>query len=214
MKISDTRLKNFRKALAQRGLRLTDIADLMAKAPAQVSAFGGKNPTKGIGHQIAREIENALELEIGSLDIPEGHVGLSSRTYENQNAKLPLLNTKEAYLWCTSPQLDINEQWPNSLTAPRTVGDGSFVFLVESGSMEPKFYSGDKIVIDPTAAVHPNNFVAAFNTVTKNFLFRQLQKEGDDFYFCSLNPDWPDRIIEVTVSWTIYGRATWRLSEL
>eukprot|EP01034_Spumella_vulgaris_P013549 gene13549-17293_t len=35
MKISDTRLKNFRRVLADKKLRLTDIAELLNKAPAQ-----------------------------------------------------------------------------------------------------------------------------------------------------------------------------------
>ncbi|WP_257602983.1 hypothetical protein [Pseudomonas aeruginosa] len=49
--------------MAERKLRSTDLADLLGKSQAQVSSFAGKNPSKGIGNQIAREIELALSPE-------------------------------------------------------------------------------------------------------------------------------------------------------
>ncbi len=63
MNISDTRLTNLRRIMAERKLRSTDLADLLGKSQAQVSSFAGKNPSKGIGNQIAREIELALSPE-------------------------------------------------------------------------------------------------------------------------------------------------------
>jgi SOS-response transcriptional repressor LexA len=101
MKISDTRLQNFRRILAEKKLRLTDIAELLGKAPAQVSAFGGKNPTKGIGDQIAREIENALNLHDGYLDMPYGMDEFSNVTMlSHTGRKLPVIGSIAAGAWC------------------------------------------------------------------------------------------------------------------
>jgi len=46
------------------------FSDKIGKAPTQASAFAGKNPRKGIGNKIAREIENAFKKPRGWLDRP------------------------------------------------------------------------------------------------------------------------------------------------
>ena len=103
MRISDTRLHNFRQILAEKKLRLIDIAELLGKAPAQVSAFGGKNPTKGIGDQIAREIERALSLPNGSLDIPHGFANFDNGSVLGYTGrKLPVIGSIAAGAWCSS----------------------------------------------------------------------------------------------------------------
>lgn len=147
MKISDTRLQNFRRVLAERKLRLTDIADLLGKAPAQVSAFGGKNPTKGIGDRIAREIEKALGLHSGYLDMPYGQGEFSNATLlSNTGRKLPVIGSIAAGAWCEiEGSFDPRdaEEW---IEAPGPVGPRAFILRVEGISMEPKFVEGDKLL--------------------------------------------------------------------
>lgn len=215
MKITDTRLQNFRMAMAEKKLRLTDIADLLSKAPAQVSAFGGKNPTKGIGDQIAREIEKALNLPIGYLDIPH-HLGdfNNATVLSHTGRKLPVIGSIAAGAWC-EPQSNFDpqeaEEW---IDAPGPVGPHAFILRVEGISMEPKFQEGDKIVIDPSLEAVPGHFVAAKRSSDQAATLKQLKQEGGELYLFALNPDWPDRIIRMTEDWNICGRARWKISDL
>ncbi|MGY3025759.1 SOS-response transcriptional repressor LexA [Pseudomonas lurida] len=215
MKIADTRLQNFRKILTEKKLRLTDIADLLGKAPAQVSAFGGKNPTKGIGDQIAREIEKALCLENGYLDISYGRGTTHDATVlSHTGRKLPVIGSIAAGAWC-EPENHIDtadaEEW---IDAPGPVGPKAFILRVEGMSMEPKFLAGDKIVVDPSLEALPGHYVVAKRTRDQAATLKQLRQEGTELYLYALNPDWPERIIKLTEEWTICGRARWKISDL
>ncbi|MCK3864628.1 XRE family transcriptional regulator [Pseudomonas sp. B329] len=215
MKISDTRLQNFRRVIAEKKLRLTDIAERLDKAPAQVSAFGGKNPTKGIGDQIAREIEKALNLHNGYLDMPYGLDELNRTTVlSHTGRKLPVIGSIAAGAWCEAQgNFDPRdaEEW---IDAPGPVGPRAFILRVEGVSMEPKFLEGDKIVIDPSLEALPGHFVAAKRTRDDAATLKQLKQEGNEQYLYALNPDWPERIIRMTEEWTICGRARWKISDL
>lgn len=215
MKISDTRLQNFRRVIAEKKLRLVDIADLLGKAPAQVSAFGGKNPTKGIGDQIAREIETALNLHSGYLDMPYGLDEFNNATViSHTGRKLPVIGSIAAGTWCESNGTFDPRDAEEWIDAPGPVGPRAFILRVEGISMEPKFVNGDKIVIDPSLEALPGHFVAAKRTRDQAATLKQLKQEGSEQYLYALNPDWPERIIRMTEEWSICGRARWKITEL
>lgn len=215
MKISDTRLQNFRRLLVEKHLRLTDIADLLGKAPAQVSAFGGKNPTKGIGNQIAREIEKALDLHDGYLDLPFG-IGEFSNTIplSHTGRRLPVIGSIAAGAWCVQESLFDPRDAEEWIEVPGPVGPRAFILRVEGISMEPKFVEGDKVVIDPSLEALPGHFVAAKRSSDHAATLKQLKQEGEEQYLYALNPDWPDRIIKISEEWTICGRARWKITDL
>ncbi|WP_259639553.1 LexA family protein [Pseudomonas syringae group genomosp. 3] len=191
------------------------MAELLDKAPAQVSAFGGKNPTKGIGDQIAREIEAALGLHNGYLDMPYGVgefnnaavLGLTGR-------KLPVIGSIAAGSWCDSDGLFDPQDAEEWVDAPGPVGPRAFILRVEGVSMEPKFSEGDKIVIDPSLEALPGHFVAAKRARDDAATLKQLKQEGTEQYLYALNPDWPERIIKMNEEWSICGRARWKISDL
>ncbi|NVZ95989.1 LexA family transcriptional regulator [Pseudomonas sp. B6001] len=215
MKISDTRLKNFRRVLADKKMRLTEAADRLGKAPAQVSAFGGKNPTKGIGDQIAREIERAFGLPLGHLDVPYEFHELSNASVVGETGrKLPLIGSIAAGAWCEAVgnfESGDAEEW---IDAPGPVGANAFVLRIEGISMEPKFSEGDKVVIDPSLEALPGHFVAARRVRDNCVTLKQLKQEGNEQYLYALNPDWPERIIRLTEDWYVCGRAKWKISDL
>lgn len=215
MRISDTRLQNFRRVLAEKKLRLTDVADRLGKAPAQVSSFGGKNPKKGIGDQIARELEWALGLNIGYLDMPYGPGELSDVTVLTLTGrKIPVVGSATAARLCeTNQTLETNEaeEW---ICAPGPVGPRAFILRMDGVSMEPKITQGDKVVIDPSLEASSGDFVAVKKSTHNRVLLKQLKKEGDELYLHALNPDWPERIVRMNAEWEICGRALWNISEL
>jgi len=215
MRISDTRLQNFRRILSDRKLRLVEIADLLGKAPAQVSAFGGKNPTKGIGDQIAREIENALKLPNGTLDVPYGLTTFNNGSVVGYaGRKLPVIGSIAAGTWCEANEAFDPSEAEEWIDAPGPVGPRAFILRVEGISMEPKFQEGDKIVIDPSLEAHSGHFVAAKRSRDQAATLKQLRQEGNEIFLYALNPDWPERIIRLTEEWSICGRARWKISDL
>ncbi|KOP51102.1 peptidase S24 [Pseudomonas coronafaciens pv. porri] len=215
MKIANTRLQNLKRVLSEKKLRLTDLADRLGKAPAQVSAFAGKNPTKGIGDQIAREIEKALDLHNGYLDLAYGIGEFSNATLLGHTGrKLPVIGSIAAGAWCeTNSAVDpiAAEEW---IDAPGPVGPKAFILRVEGVSMEPKFTEGDKVVIDPSLDALPGHFVVAKRSSDNAATLKQLRQEGNEQYLYALNPDWPNRIIKMSEEWTICGRAKWIISDL
>lgn len=215
MKISTTRLLNFRDVLTKQNLRLTDVATRLGKAPAQVSAFGGKNPTKGIGDQIAREIEKALGLASGYLDFPHHLHQSGDKGFPNgRSRRLPILGPQEASLWCNSAEEFDSSMARGWIDPPQHVEIGAFAFLVEGVSMEPQFIDGDLLVVDPSEPIMPGHLVAVVKQGSNALVIRQLLQEGGDRYLRAINPDWPDRISELTSEWSIKGKARWKISSL
>lgn len=216
MRISDTRLQNLRRLMAERSLRLAQLAEKLEKAPAQVSAFAGRNPTKGIGDQIAREIEKALALPTGYLDIPSrlNSEPTNATVVSNTGRKLPVIGSIAAGAWCDSAAHFDPREAEEWIDAPGPVGPRAFILRVEGVSMEPKFIEGDKVVIDPSLEALPGHFVAAKRSSDQATTLKQLRQEGNEQYLYALNPDWPNRIIKMTEEWSICGRARWKISDL
>lgn len=215
MKITDTRLKNLRRVMDERHIKTGSLATLLGKAPAQVSAFAGKNPTKGIGDQIARELEKALELPGGYLDMAFGPDDSGNAVVlSSTGRKLPVISSITAGSWCEAVdnfQPGDADEW---IEAPGPVGPNAFILKIEGISMQPMFFEGDKIVIDPAHEARPGHFVVAKRASDQAVTFKQLRFEDGTYFLYALNPDWPDRIIKLTEEWTICGRARWKITEL
>ena len=70
------------------------------------------------------------------------------------------------------------------------VGKGAFAVEIEGESMAPAFKHGDRVVIDPTLAAEPGDFVAAH--IGGAVTFRKFrQKEAGVYELVPLNSDWP-----------------------
>ncbi len=214
MNIKDTRLRNFRRVLEEKNLKLKDISNLLDKAPSQVSAFGGKNPTKGIGDQIAREIERVLELHGGYLDLPFTLDEFNQLdVLRGGSRRLPVLTSTDAAAWCKNSAglPGTASEW---IDAPGPTGLSAFALIVEGVSMEPVFVAGDKVVIDPAAPILSGSFVAVRRTDNTAFFLRQFRSEGNEEYLHAANPNWPDRIVRLSEAWELCGRAKWKITEL
>lgn len=201
--------------MSEKKIKLKDIANSLDKAPSQVSAFGGKNPTKGIGDQIARQIESALGLHDGYLDMPHGVGEFSThQILSHTNRKLPVLRSASAAAFCESAgelDADDTDEW---IESPGPVGRGAFILLIEGISMYPGFIEGDKVVVDPSRQPLSGHYVAVTPKHRNAIILRQLKQEGAEQYLVALNADWPDRIVQLDDMWTICGRAMWKITDL
>lgn len=71
--------------------------------------------------------------------------------------------------------------------------------------MEPKFHDGELIFVDPQVAPVSGRYVVVRLEDSQEATFKQLIIEEGHQYLKALNPDWPNRIIEVNSNATISG---------
>ena len=100
MDVYEIRRANFRK-LAGAGPRgwIQKAADRLGKSHSQVSHFGGDNPSKKIGEQVAREIEMAYGLPDGALDRPLKGSALPTNGTLSSSQELHLESLAKAVKW-------------------------------------------------------------------------------------------------------------------
>ena len=93
----------------------------------------------------------------------------------------------------------------NILPCPVSCSPGSFVLRVNGASMEPKFGNGDLIFVDPRVEAESGKYVVVKLEDANEATFKQLIIEGGRKYLKALNPDWPERIIEIEEQARICG---------
>jgi SOS-response transcriptional repressor LexA len=71
--------------------------------------------------------------------------------------------------------------------------------------MEPRFYNGDFIFVDPDIVAESGKYVVVKLEDADEAMFRQLIIEGGRKYLKALNPDWPERIFELDDTTRICG---------
>jgi SOS-response transcriptional repressor LexA len=70
------------------------------------------------------------------------------------------------------------------------IGKNAFAIEIEGESMAPTFKQGDRVVIDPSVAAEPGDFVAA--SIGGAVTFRKFrQREAGVYELVPLNSDWP-----------------------
>ena len=94
MDIFEIRYRNFRLLAGHRG-GITEAAAKLGKTQGQISHFGGTNPIKNIGNDIAREIEVAWEKPRGWMDAPQWEGATASQPL---GLDLPRMHDSIAFL--------------------------------------------------------------------------------------------------------------------
>jgi len=85
----------------------------------------------------------------------------------------------------------------NILPCPVPCSQGTFILRVKGASMEPRFYNGDLIFVDPDIVAESGKYVVVKLEDADEATFKQLIIEGGRKYLKALNPDWPERIVEL-----------------
>ena len=93
----------------------------------------------------------------------------------------------------------------NILPCPVRCSQGTFILRVEGASMEPRFYNGDLIFVDPAVVAESGKHVVVKLEDTDEAAFKQLIIEGGRKYLKALNPDWPERITEMSETAIVCG---------
>lgn len=139
MDIYKIRWMNFRSLAGHKG-GITEAAEKLGKSQGQVSHFGGKEPSKNIGEQIAREIEEAFELPPYWLDT------LNHSAHERSQ---PKSNVGKVELGSQSVQLD-----------PATLAE-AYLLAIQEHAVESGGKSSYRLELDPDRTVRAYAFLVA-----------------------------------------------------
>ena len=184
------RLSNLELLVAEAGSAAA-LARLAATSESYLSQIRNqlltaKGTPRGVGDELAAKLEQAMGKPHGWMD--ESHQDFMEERARYNAEPGPALGDAEDLLPC-----------------PVRCSPDTFVLRVRGESMEPKFHDGDLIFVDPEAAPLSGRYVVVRLEDSHEATFKQLIVEGDRQFLKAMNPDWPQRIIEVDSNATICG---------
>ncbi|MDB6011520.1 MAG: hypothetical protein JWL65_3770 [Gammaproteobacteria bacterium] len=94
-----------------------------------------------------------------------------------------------------NPQPGDGEEW---MPQPKYSGDRTFALRVRGESMEPDYQHGDIIFVDPDVTPAHGKDVVVQLGGRNEVVFKRLVVEGRLEYLKPANPNWPDKIIEIS----------------
>ena len=166
------------------------------------------NP-RGIGNELADKLEKAMGKPSGWMDLQHEKAtsidGIISAHAPFERKLLPLISWVQAGNWQEISEGLVSEWNPDLLACPIRCSPDSFVLQVRGASMEPRFNEGDLIYVDPNMSPDHGRYVVVRLTDSNEATFKQLVIEGGKQYLKAINPDWPQRIIEVHEEAVICG---------
>lgn len=175
--------------------------------------------TGAVGHWLARRREpdtletfeklaKALEMPLSELlgtGIREARPGYNVDPVPPMRRLVPLISWVQAGDWC--PVADPYQPGDGESMVPLhgKGGPRTYALRVRGSSMEPEFWDGELIYVDPDAEYRHKSFVVIRLEDRQEATFKQLIEEGGKRYLKPINPDWPEKFIEVDGYATICG---------
>lgn len=191
------RIRKLRTALGMTQLQVAELASTSQTALQKIEAGITKNPRNL--ERLAEVLQTSPEyLRFGVGEMDNATVVASAGNY------LPLISMVQAGVWTEIqelPPLDV-ELYP----CPIKCSQHSFIVKVEGESMLPRFEEGDLIYVDPEVQVENGNYVVARLDDENQATFKQLIIDGNKKYLKALNPDWPNKFVEINGNCTIVGK--------
>lgn len=212
-KLNPIRLENLEQLIKEAG-----SAAKLARAAGTTSSYlsqvrnqlpTNKGTPRAIGDELAEKLEKAMKKPHGWMDDPgdnrtrahdhNAHDGPGLRSLH------PLISWVQAGNWSEISDGFVTEYGVELLPCPVRCSPESFVLRVCGTSMEPKFHEDDLIFVDPNASADNGKYVVIRLDNSNEATFKQLIIEEGKRYLKAVNPDWPNRIIEVNEEATICG---------
>lgn len=184
-----TRRENLQKIRDKRFTSNAELARAIERASSQVNDM--LTGTKSFGPKVARAIEEKLKLPRGYLDEPHE----IEQVPTHFGKKIPILSFVQAGNW-TNTGDDSFDEW---IDVPEDMPDGSYGLKIRGKSMEPAFYQGEIVIVDPTLSANPGDYVVArvANSPDNEATIKQYAVTGIDrngvetFELRPLNPLFP-----------------------
>lgn len=187
----------------KKGVNQAQFAEKIGVSASYLTQIKTGNASKekdaGIGDNISKRIEAALDLEKGWMDrIHQSKVETPIARYGQPNVgemniqptSVPILSYVQAGKWREAIQSKFDEY----IYSHRPVSQESFALEVRGLSMLPEFKEGDHIIVDPNVFPSPGNYVVAKNGL-EEATFKKYRPRGLDingnavFELVPLNPD-------------------------
>ena len=187
---------------------LDEPHEMVFSASGKAKAHAGRRRMYAGEQTVAVDL-SSQDLAIKAHEHADTEKPVSTKSKTNRQADVvtlcPLVSWTQA---CEKPVISKRSEQriaENILPCPVRCSPGSFVLRVKGASMEPKFGNGDLIFVDPEVESESGKYVVVKLEDTDEATFKQLIIEGGRKYLKALNPDWPDRIIEIEEKARICG---------
>ena len=171
-----------------------------------------KGTPRSVGDSLAEKLERALGKPIGWMDEPHWQtpeVAKPAIRKPEPDAEIsrlyPLISWSQASQGTRISGHNEPDLIGDRLPCPVPCSIKTFVLRVRGESMEPRFHDGDLIFVDPEVAPISGRCVVVQLGDAEEATFKQLIVEDGHQYLKALNPDWPQRIIEMNSTATICG---------
>ena len=179
-----------RQVLSEKGLSQAQLARLVGVKQQTISYICAPDSPASTS-RYAPKIASVLGVNPTWLQSGEGGkydqtVRIELEGVELRVTQVPLLNKNSVLDYmsgATKPEKRAG------LMTDATVSGKSFAVEIEGDSMRPLFRPGDRIVIDPSLAPEPGDFVLAHTQGA--ITFRKYRARGDSFELAPMNDDWP-----------------------
>ncbi|HIJ85971.1 MAG: HTH cro/C1-type protein [Magnetococcales bacterium] len=135
--------------------------------------------------------------------------GKSHHTYP-LIARIPLISWEELIKHCDKPKEEFNPEVLSWIPVAPKASDRCFALKVPDDSMEPEFFEGEVIIIDPELENSHNRFVVAREGTNRPML-KQFTLHGDQRYLKPLNSRYP--LIEVKGELQVFGAVACKYKE-
>jgi SOS-response transcriptional repressor LexA len=215
------RLQNLELLVHEAG-SAAQLARLVQTNSSYLSQIRQRMPTpsgtpRGVGDQLAEKLERGMGKPEGWMDQPhtastedvtqrdEDNRIVETRGHSNLRSLHPLISWVQAGDWSALGKGRAMPQGTALIPCPIKCSVKSFVLHTQGASMEPKFHDGDMIFVDPKVEPAHGHYVIVRLKGATEAVLRQLIVEGNRRYLKALNPDWPERIVEITKTATICG---------
>ncbi len=193
------RIKKRRKHLGLTQAALSEMIGIAQQSLQSIESGKIEKPRKII------ELADALETTPEYLQFGIGE-GENSNVSPGPTLKaaVPLISWVQAGAW--SEINEIREFDADRYLCPVKCSDKTFALKVQGVSMEPKFFDGDLIFVDPEAECIHGSYVVARLDDNNEATFKQLIIESGHKFLKAANPNWPEQLIPINGNCTLVGK--------
>ena len=193
------RIKEKRKELKLTQIKLAEMVGIAQQSLQKIESGSTKSP---------RNIEDFSK----ALKCSPEYLQFGIRENLNNNvapgptikSTVPLISWVQAGAW--SEINEIREYDAMRYMCPVNSSDKTFALKVQGVSMEPKFYEGDLIFVDPEAECIHGSYVVARLDDDNHATFKQLIIENGQKFLKAANPNWPEQLIPINGNCTLVGK--------
>ena len=133
--------------------------------------------------EVVMKLLNALNVEASDFLMETGY--MKPIKFRGDMKRIPVISWVQAGTWKEAHHQENYGEFVETATK------GEFALIVEGDNMEPEFYEGDNIVVNPHKKQEHNNYVVVCNAERETTL-KQLKKYGEARVLHPLNPKYDD----------------------